>query len=122
MIVIRLIATLAFATGVAYAAEEHMPRHGGIVGETKEVEYELVAKADRLVLHVREHNGKPIDVSRATAKLTLLAGTEKQEVEMKPAGSIFEASGSFKVGRGTKVVAVVTIPGKRAGTPRFTLK
>ena len=55
------------------------------------------------------------------AKVTLLTGTEKQEVELKPAGDKLEATGSFKVRAGTKAVAVVTVAGKPA-TARFTLK
>jgi len=44
-----------------------------------------------------------------------------QRVELKPAGDKLLASGSFKVGPGTKAVAV-SIAGKPAGTVRFGLK
>ncbi len=113
--------------GSAFAAEdkhdhahEHKPLHGGVVVEVKDIDYELVAKPTAIQLHLRDH-GKPADVSKATAKITLLTGTEKQEVELKPAGDKLEATGSFKVGPGTKAVAVVTVAGKPA-TARFTLK
>ncbi|MCR5864593.1 hypothetical protein [Aquincola sp. J276] len=119
--------TLALA-GSAYAAgdkhdhaHEHKPMHGGVVVEVKDIDYELVAKPTMIQLHLRDH-GKPADVSKASAKLTLLTGAEKQEVELKPAGDKLEASGTFKVGPGTKVVALVTIAGKSAGTVRFALK
>ncbi len=119
--------TLALA-GSAYAAGEkhahahgHKPLHGGVVVEVKDVDYELVAKPTVIQLHLRAH-GKPADISKATAKLTLLSGTEKQEIELKPTGDKLEATGSFKVGPGTKVVALVTIAGKPAGTVRFALK
>ena len=59
-------------------------------------------------------------LTKATAKVTLLTGAEKQEVELKPAGGKLEATGSFKVGPGTKAVAVVTVAGKPS-TARFTL-
>lgn len=118
--------TLAIA-GTAQAAgekhdhaHEHKPMHGGVVVEVKDMDYELVAKATTLQLYLRDH-GKPADVSKASAKVTLLTGTEKQEVELKPAGDKLEATGSYKVGPGTKAVAVVTINGKPA-TARFTLK
>jgi len=121
------IATVAFAlAGTAYAADkhdhahEHKPLHGGVVVEVKDMDYELVAKPATIQIHVRDH-GKPADVSKASAKVTLLTGTEKQEVELKPAGDKLEATGAFKVGPGTKAVAVVTINGKPA-TARFTLK
>ncbi len=114
------LAGSAFAAGEHNHAHEHKPLHGGVVVEVKDMDYELVAKATTLQLYLRDH-GKPADVSKASAKVTLLTGTEKQEVELKPAGDKLEATGSYKVGPGTKAVAVVTINGKPA-TARFTLK
>ena len=63
-----------------------------------------------------------MDAGKASAKVTLLAGTEKQEVELKHAGDKLEAKGDFKVGPGTKAVAVVSNNGKTLGTARFTLR
>ena len=114
-------ASAAFAAGGKHDhAHEHQPMHGGVVVEVKDMDYELVAKATVIQLYLRDH-GKPADVSKASAKVTLLTGTEKQEVELKPAGDKLEASGSFKVGPGTKAVAVVIVGGKPA-TARFTVK
>lgn len=101
-------------------AEEHKPMHGGAVVEVKDMDYELVAKSTTIHLYLRDH-GKPADVSKASAKVTPLTDTEKQEAELNPAGDKLEATGSFKVGLGTKAVAVVPINGKPA-TARFTLK
>ena len=115
------LAIPAFAAGEKHDhAHEHKPMHGGVVVEVKDMDYELVAKPTSIQLFLRDH-GKAADVSKATAKVTLLTGTEKQEVELKPAGDKLEATGSFKVGPGTKAVAVVTVAGKPA-TARFTLK
>ena len=114
------LASSAFAAGEHSHAHEHKPMHGGVVVEVKDIDYELVAKPTVIQLHLRDH-GKPADVSKASAKVTLLTGVEKQEVELKPAGDKLEATGSFKVGPGTKAVAVVTIGGKPA-TARFTVK
>jgi hypothetical protein len=86
----------------------------------KDVDYELVAKPDVLQLYVRDH-GKPVDVSKTTAKVTLLSGSEKQEVELKPMGDKLEAKGSFKISAGTKVVAQVVSAGKTSSV-RFALK
>ena len=115
----QLIAALALATtGAAFAADnhahghEHKPLHGGLVVEVKDMDYELVARPDSL---------QAVDVSKAAAKLTLLSGTDKQEVELKPAGDKLEAKGSFKVVAGTKVVVVVLATGK-SSTARFVLK
>jgi hypothetical protein len=124
----HLITALFLAsTSAAFAADghdhghEHKSLHGGIVTEVKDMDYEFVAKPDVLQLHLRDH-GKAVDVSKASAKATLLAGTEKQEVELKPAGDKLEAKGSFKVAAGTKAVVLVNLPGKPAATARFVVK
>lgn len=72
-------------------------------------------------LCLRDH-GKPADVTKANAKLTLLAGAEKQDVELNPVGDKLQAAGSFKVGPGTKAVVVLLRAGKPASTARFALK
>jgi hypothetical protein len=111
-------------TGAAQAggnhAHDHKPLHGGIVAETKAMDMELVATPTLIRLHLRDHV-QPLDVRQASAKLTLLSGGTKQEVELKPAGDRLEAAGSFQVGAGTKAVAVVTLSGKPS-TARFTLR
>ena len=119
-------ALMLMASGVVFAADKHdhghedKPLHGGLVTEIKDMDYELVAKPDVLQLYVRDH-GKPVDVSKATAKITLLSGGDKQEVELKPSADGLEAKGSFKVIPGTKVVAQVNLASK-AATARFVLK
>ena len=119
-------ALMLMASGVVFAADKHdhghedKPLHGGLVTEIKDMDYELVAKPDVLQLYVRDH-GKPVDVSKATAKITLLSGGDKQEVELKPSADRLEAKGSFKVTPGTKVVAQVNLASK-AATARFVLK
>ena len=110
----------AFAAGGHDHGHEHTALHGGVVAEAKDIDFELVAKPDSLRLHVRDH-GKPVDVAKASAKLTLLAGGVKQEVALKPAGDKLEAMGQFKV-TGAKAVALVNLPGKPALTVRFVLR
>ncbi|MCZ2407281.1 MAG: hypothetical protein LC097_11210 [Burkholderiales bacterium] len=120
------LALMLMTSGTAFAADKHAhghedkPLHGGLITEIKDVDYELVAKPDVLQLYVRDH-GKPVDVSKATAKITLLSGGDKQEVELKPSADRLEAKGSFKVTPGTKVVAQVNLASK-ATTARFVLK
>jgi hypothetical protein len=114
------IALVLASTAHASGAHDHSPKHGGVVTEVKDMDYELVAKRSVVQLYLRDH-GKKVDIAKATAKVTLLTGAEKQEVELKPAGDKLEATGSFKVGPGTKAVAVVTVAGKPS-TARFNLK
>jgi hypothetical protein len=100
-----LITSSLFLSGLAWAGPhdtDHKPMQGGVLTTVKDVDYELVAKPDVLQLFVRDH-GKPVDVSKTTAKVTLLSGADKQEVELKPTGDKLEAKGSFKVAlRGAK--------------------
>ncbi|MFO1197106.1 MAG: hypothetical protein U1E86_09050 [Burkholderiaceae bacterium] len=112
------------ATGTAHAAggHDHTPKHGGVVAEANDLDFELVARPDRLTLHVRDH-GKALPTQGAAARLTLLAGTERSEAVLVPAGGDrMEAQGTFKLGPGTKVVAAVTLPGRKPTNVRFVLK
>lgn len=121
LIALFAAAALAGVSNLVLAGGDHKPMKGGIVTPGKAADFELVAKPTVLQLYVQDH-GKLRDVSKASAKLTLLAGKEKQEVELKPAGDKLEATGTFNVTPGTKVIAVVTDGGKPLGTARFALK
>ncbi|PJI96517.1 hypothetical protein CLU85_1265 [Acidovorax sp. 69] len=120
-----ILAVSVSISGAVFAADNHghdaKPMHGGAVAEAKEVEYELVAGADKLQLYMRDH-GKPVAVAGMTAKVTLLAGTEKQEAQLLAGDGKLEALGSFKVPAGTKAVVAVSKAGKSVASVRFTLK
>ncbi len=114
--------TLAFGIAPAFAAgsHDHSPKFGGIVVEAKDMDYEIVAKPDLLQIYLSDH-GKPAKVDSGKAKVTLLNGSEKSEAELLPVGSKLEAKGSFKVAKGTKGIALVTVGGKTS-TVRFEIK
>jgi uncharacterized Zn-binding protein involved in type VI secretion len=105
----------------AFAAEDHAPKHGGIVVETKAGDLELVAKPDLIVIHVSDH-GKPMKLSSGSGKVTVFNGNDKSEAPLALVGDKLEAKGNFKVGAGTKVLAEVSLNGKPAASARFTLK
>lgn len=116
------IVTLAAVLCVpALAADDHAPKHGGVVLETKAGDMELVAKPELIVIHVSDH-GKPMKLTSATGKVTVYAGADKTEAPLALVGDKLEAKGSFKVGAGVKVLAEVSINGKPAVAARFTLK
>ena len=117
------ISTLAFAGNVFADGEyghvhDHQPRHGGLVFEVNDLALEVVANPSRIQIHVREH-GQPTDISRANATLTLFAGGHRQDVGLKPVGSGLEATGSFRVGGGTKAILVLALPGRPVASTRF---
>ena len=131
-----LAAVAASFVGVANAADEHKghdhagtgahaghdakPQQGGIVTVVKDVNYELVAKADVVALYVTDH-GKPVDLKGATAKLTLLSASDKTEVSLAPVEGRLEAKGTYKLAAGTKAMASISLPGKSPVSVRFTL-
>lgn len=111
---------LAGAAGDHDHGHEHKPLHGGIVTEVKDMDFELVAKSDSIQLYLRDH-GKPVDASKASAKITLLSGSQTQEVNLQADGNKLAAKGSFSISSGTKAVAQVNYAGK-AINARFVLK
>lgn len=118
-----LITCSLLLSGLAWAGPndaDHKPMHGGVLTTVKDIDYELVANPTTLRLYVRDH-GKAVDVSKASAKLTLLTGAEKQEVDLKPSDDKLQAAGAFKVGPGTKIIAVISVGGRQS-TARFVLK
>ncbi|MBU0589202.1 MAG: hypothetical protein KJ852_16655 [Gammaproteobacteria bacterium] len=119
-----LITTLALLVGNgANAAGQHghddKPLHGGVVAEARDLHFELVAHRDKVRLYVRDHGTKH-DVREATAALTLLHGADKQEVTLVPQGEWLGASGTFKIGKGTKAALVFRQTGKTV-VVRFVL-
>ena len=90
--------------------------------ETKLADFEFVVKSDIIQIYITDH-GKPMKIDGAKAKVTLLNGSEKTEVELVQVGDKLEATGTFKaVPKSTKGVAVVTLPGKPPASARFELK
>jgi len=121
-IVLMLAAVALVASATAYADGEHKPKYGGVVTVVKDVQYELVAKADSVALFIEDH-GKKVDTKGATGKLTLLTGGDRTEVPLVPMGENgLGAKGAFKVPAGTKAVATITLAGKSAINARFELK
>ena len=119
-----LFAPLLVATALAlpaFAAEDHAPKHGGVVVETKAGDLELVAKPELIVIHVSDH-GKPMKLTSASGKVTVFNGSDKTEAPLALVGDKLEAKGSFKLGAGTKVLAEVSLNGKPAASARFMLK
>lgn len=98
------------------------PKHGGVVAIVKDIDYELVTKPDTVTIYIEDH-GKSVDTKAATAKITMLTGSQKTEANLTPAGdNKLEAKGKFDAKDGTKVIAIITLAGKPASTVRFEIK
>ena len=120
MFVIAACAAAVLGSPV-HAAEDHSPKHGGVVVETQAGDLELVAKPELIVIHVSDH-GKPLKLSSASGKVTVFNGSDKTGAPLALAGDKLEARGSFKTGAGAKVLVEVALNGKPAVAARFTLK
>lgn len=116
-----LAAFLLPAVAIAGGEHDTKAKHGGVVVEVKHIDYEIVTKPEMIQIYLGDH-GKPMKVDGAKAKVTLLNGTEKSEVELMPAGDKLEAKGAFKVAKGTKGIALVTLAGKSAVSVRFEVQ
>ncbi len=102
-------------------AHDAKPQHGGVVSVIKDINYELVAKADSLTLYVTDHD-QPVDTRNASATITLLSASDKTEAKLLPAGSNqLRAQGAFKIQAGTKAVAIVKLGDKPGQSVRFVL-
>ena len=92
-------------------AEHGQPQFGGVVAEAGEAQFEVVGRDGKLVVHVTNH-GAPLDTVGATGKLTVLTGTSKQDIQLKPAGgNRLEGAGSYAAG--AKLLLQVQLPGKK---------
>lgn len=107
--------------GPALASGDHAAKHGGIFVETRALDFEIVAKPEIIQVYLADH-GKPVKLDGAKGKVMLLNGSEKTEVDLVIAGDRLEAKGPFKVQKGTKGIASVTLAGKPAAVARFQMK
>ena len=120
--------TVAFALlalnlpmAAAHAHAEHgKPQFGGVVAEAGEVQCEIVAKDGKITVHVSNH-GNPIDVSGASAKLTVLSGASRSEVELKPAGGD-RLEGQGSIASGAKLLINLQWPGKKPLQARAVMR
>ena len=82
---IVFILASAFALATAHAHGDAPAKHGGIVKVANDITFELVVKPDAAELYLEDH-GTAVAAKGRRGKLTVLNGTEKSEVDLKPAG------------------------------------
>ena len=106
-----LLVALGLPTAALAHAEHGQPQFGGVVAEAGEVQFEVVGRDGKLVVHVTNH-GEPLDTVGATGKLTVLSGTNKQDIQLKSAGgNRLEGAGSYAAG--AKLLLQVQLLGKK---------
>lgn len=118
---LSILMALCVVSPALAAGEDHKPKHGGAVVETRSGDFELVARPDQIHLYVGDH-GKAMKLTSGSGKVTVFNGSEAQEAPLALVGDRLEAKGPFKVVSGTKVLAEVSVNGKPAVAARFTVK
>ena len=92
-------------------AEHGQPQYGGVVAEAGEAQFEIVGKGGQITVYATNH-GAPVATAGASGKLTVLAGTQKSDVPLKPAGD-HRLSGAGNVAAGAKLLIQVQWPDKK---------
>lgn len=116
-------AALCLAAPAAMAHAEHgHPQYGGIYGEAGTFQAELVIKDKQAIIYLSNH-GEPISAKGATGKLLILAADGKSEVELRPGtDNQLVASLKAKPAKGTKIVATLTLEGKKPANVRYVIE
>ncbi|MBC7734895.1 MAG: hypothetical protein H7306_23870 [Bacteriovorax sp.] len=120
LVTASVLALSALSINVALAHGSAKAKHGGVVATASDLGFELVGTPSGAAIYVDNH-GKPLAPTGMTGKLTVLNGSEKSEAVLAVAGDKLEAKG-MKLAPGSKVVAALTTPAKKAITVRFTVK
>lgn len=116
--------TLAASAAVSVNALAHgdKPRFGGVVSSAEDISFELVDAGGKAKVYVSDH-GKPVAMTGASGKLTVLNGGEKTELPLEAAGgNALAAKGDAKLAKGAKAIAAVTFADKRTVNVRFVVK
>mgnify|MGYP006193230705 FL=1 len=112
---------LTFALVQPVLSHEEKPRHGGVVSEAKDLNFELVNQNGNAVIYILDH-GQPVDTAKASGKLTVLNGSEKTEADLQPAGeNRLTSAGKVSLRKGAKAIASLTL-GEMKVSVRFAVK
>ena len=118
-----VLAGAALAGTAVLAHDEHgKPQHGGIVAEAGTFQGELVAGPKGPTLYVTDH-GQPVPTAGASGKLVVLAGGQRSDLALSPAGDNRLAPAQpFALPTGARAVATVSLKDGRNGALRFDVK
>lgn len=118
-----VLGLLTHLAGPARAAEAHdhgaKALHGGVLVEAGHLELELVHSGQQLRLYVRDH-GKPLPLQGASARLILLQGSARSELQLAPVADRLEVAAA-RPAAGSKMLASLKLPGRRAVQARFVM-
>ena len=118
-VVLLICSALSCSDAVAHNASK--AKSGGVLSTAGDLEFELVSSADDALIFVEDYS-KPISTTGVSGKLTVLAGGKKTEGELKSGGENRIVVSGLKLESGAKVVAAVTLAGKKPLAVRFAVR
>ena len=114
------LSALLTATPVLAHEDHGKPMHGGFVLDAGYTQFEIVANDGILTVHASDH-GKAVATAGGGGKLTVLTGTAKREIALKPfKDNLLQGEGVLNAG--DRVLLNVTLPGKKPLSARTTVK
>jgi len=121
LISVASLAVFCLSMSPVMAHGDAKPLHGGIVQLVNDLSFELVVQADGATIYLMDHD-KPMATKGITGKLTVLQGSNKMEADIKESGDNTLRVMGVKLGKGDKLVALLSNVGGKSMTVRFTIK
>ncbi len=121
LIQIAALTLCALSLNPAMAHGAGKARHGGVVQVAHDVNFELVATADGVIIYLVDHD-QPMPSKGIAGKLTVLQDGKKTEADLKEAGDNQLKATGVTVSKGAKVVAVLNNVEGKTVTVRFSVK
>lgn len=121
----KLLAYLTVAASIVasgnVSAHGDKPKHGGIVQTSSDLSFEMVNKENSTLIYVEDH-GKKVSTAGAKGKMTLLAGKDKREFMLAPAGeNTMVLKGDARLAKGAKAIASITLANGKTVNVRFAV-
>lgn len=113
--------TLMAWTGNAQSHGYVEPKHGGVIDQVDELDFELVQEPEGAALHIEDH-GAPIRTQGAGGTLTMRGGSRESTTRLVPAGDGKLLAIGARLTKGSTVVAVVWLPNQVTVTARFMVE
>lgn len=119
LVVLGSVGVLSMAPVWAHG-DHGKPQHGGVVAEAAVAQFEVVNEGDSVVVYAQHHE-HTLSTAGASGKVTILAGTQKTELTLQPAGGN-KLSAKGNIPSGAKVLLNISLPGQPALQARVVMK
>lgn len=120
-----LAVSLIFSQGALAHTDEYLDTqaapHGGQLRMAGMYHYELVVKANEVMVYLTDHAGAKLATKGASGTATVLSGKTKASVKLLPTeDNVLKGTGKFELLPDMKVVVSIALPGQASQQARFT--